>query len=392
MLSRRDFMKAHLIAGAATVSSLASGGEPTPKRTYRACIIGNTGRGNYGHDIDTAFTGIPGVTVAAVADPDRAGREAAAARSGAARTYADWEEMLAKEKPDLLGIGPRWVEGRLEMVRAAAACGAHIYTEKPLAASLEEADAIVAAAEKGGIKLTAAHQAVVAPVIVHLEKLVGEGRIGTLLEMRTRGKEDHRSGGEDMMVLGTHCMYLMRLFGGQPLWCSARVCQDGREVTAADRRKATEPLGLVAGDTIDASFAFPGGLSGHFASHRAPQGEGGRFTIALHGSKGIALVHIDPDPKVFWLPDRLWSPGLTGARWEPLPGAPSNEYGDLRGTRAANRRLVEDLIRAVETGGEPVAGAREARATLEMILAVYAAHLRGGRVSLPLEDRKHPLA
>ena len=33
----------------------------------------------------------------------------------------------------------------------------------------------------------------------------------------------------------------------------------------------------------------------------------------------------------------------------------------------------------------------EARATLEMILAVYAAHLAGGRVAFPLKDRKHPL-
>ena len=33
----------------------------------------------------------------------------------------------------------------------------------------------------------------------------------------------------------------------------------------------------------------------------------------------------------------------------------------------------------------------EARATLEMIMSVYAAHLSGGRATFPLKDRKHPL-
>ena len=69
-----------------------------------------------------------------------------------------------------------------------------------------------------------------------MKKLVDEGLIGRLLEVRTRGKEDHRSGGEDLMVLGTHCLYLMRLFAGDPLWCSARVTQDGRDITLAAKQ------------------------------------------------------------------------------------------------------------------------------------------------------------
>ena len=68
---------------------------------------------------------------------------ATAKKVGAARAYADYREMIEKEKPDLVAICPSHVERRLEMTRAAAEAGAHIYVEKPMAASLEEADAML---------------------------------------------------------------------------------------------------------------------------------------------------------------------------------------------------------------------------------------------------------
>ncbi len=361
---------------------------PGARPDYRACVIGRSGKGTYGHDIDLAFQGIPGVAVAAVADPDEKERQELARRAGAARSYADWREMLRGEKPRLVAVVQRWVEARVEMYTACAEVGAHVYTEKPIAESLEDADRIVAVAEKRGIKMAVAHHARVAPSMIHLRRLLGEGLIGDLLEMRSRGKEDHRAGGEDMMVLGTHCMYLMRYFGGEPLSCTARVTQDGRDVTAADRRAATEPLGPVAGDSIHAAFAFPGGVTGHFASQKNPEGGGGRFQLALFGSKGVVMIHIGADPEIRWLSDPKWTTGP----WRPIPDCPSNDDpSGLKGFGAANKRIVEDLIRAVETGGEPVVSVREGRAALEMILAVYAAHLKGGRVDLPLKDRRHPL-
>ena len=59
---------------------------------------------------------------------------------------------------------------------------------------------------------------------------------------------------------------------------------------------------------------------------------------------------------------------------------------------AGNRAIVADLIHAVETDTQPRTHARAARTAIEMILACYASHGRGGMVTLPLADRDaHPL-
>jgi predicted dehydrogenase len=278
------------------------------------------------------------------------------------------------------------------MTRAAAEAGAHIYLEKPIAIMLEEADAMVAAAEKHNIRVAVAHHMRLAPAVVHLKKLLDDGLIGELLEIRSRGKEDSRAGGEDLIILGWHCLYLMRYFAGEPVWCSARVTQAGKEVTVKDRRAGTIPVGPVAGDTIHASYAFPGGVQGHFASQKGHGGRGSDFQVVLYGAKGVVQIHIGPDPRIYYLADPVWSPGRSGAAWQPLPDAPSSaDPSGLSGQEANNKRLVEDLIRAVETGGQPAASIYEARAVLEMVMGVYTSHLSGTRAMFPLKDRRHPL-
>jgi predicted dehydrogenase len=383
-MNRRTF----LMATGAMAAAMPLRAHTAP---LRACVYGHTGRGSYGHGLDSCWAKMDNVEVVAVADPDEKGRAAAAKRVGVTKSYASLAEMLDAEKPELCSHGPRWVEKRLEMLTICAERGANVYMEKPIALSLEEADAIVAVTEKHKTKIVVAHQNRLLPQVIHLKKLIDDGLIGQLLEIRTRGKEDHRAGGEDMMVLGTHCMYMMRMFAGDPLWCTARVTQDGRDITLDDKRAATEPLGPIAGDTIHATFAFPKGVQGHFASQKVPKGEGGRFQCTLYGSKGIAHFPIGTDSTVTYLPEPLWSSGKTSA-WKPLPDAPSNDHpSGLKGTLAANRFIVEELIRIRGTQERSPVDIYEARATLEMILSVYTAHLSGCRATFPLKDRKHPL-
>jgi len=175
-LTRRDFIKTASLVLAAVPFWDASA-QQSLSRTYRACVIGHTGRGWYGHGLDMSFQKIPNVTVVGVADPDEKGRREAARRIQAARAYADYREMLEQERPDLVAICPYYVEHRLAMTQLAAEVGAHIYVEKPMAVSPEEADAMVAAAEQHKIRVAVGHPMRLAPAVVHLKIGDGHGRL-----------------------------------------------------------------------------------------------------------------------------------------------------------------------------------------------------------------------
>ena len=122
------------------------------KRRLRVGIIGSSNRGGYGHGMDTAFRDAELFEVVALADDDAAGLTATGKRLGVARIYEGYHEMLAKEKPDIAGVGPRWLTDRVEMVTAATETGRHIFLEKPLAATLLDADAMLAACERAKVK------------------------------------------------------------------------------------------------------------------------------------------------------------------------------------------------------------------------------------------------
>src|SRR4051812_37363387 len=98
-------------------------------KRYRAAAIGSTGKGGFGHGLDSVFNDLDGVEFVALADDNPAGLWAVAKKTGVRNRYTDYREMLAKEKPDLVSIGPRWLDQRVAMVRAAAAAGCHIYCE-----------------------------------------------------------------------------------------------------------------------------------------------------------------------------------------------------------------------------------------------------------------------
>src|SRR5262249_8700074 len=161
--------------------------------------------------LDTVWATVPETEVIAVADEDERGRADAAKRTGAQRAYADYQAMLDKEKLDIVAVAPRWLDCHRDMVLDAAQRGCHIFLEKPLCRMLAEADEMVAACERHHVKLAIAHQTRYSPRLERVQELIGEGRIGQILELRGRGKEDARGGGEDLMVLGTHIMDLIRL-------------------------------------------------------------------------------------------------------------------------------------------------------------------------------------
>lgn len=365
--------------------SLAAAG---PKR-YRVGIIGHTGRGNYGHGMDTVWRTLPNMDVAAVADPDEKGRAAAQARSGARAAYADYREMLRREKPEIVAVGPRWMDQRVPMVTAAVEAGAHVYMEKPFALTLAEADRIVDAVRRAGVKLQIAHQMRRTPYALRAKAMLEAGEIGEVEEIRARGKEDRRAGGEDLMVLGSHLVDMMRFFLGDPAWVTAHVTVAGREMSAADVRQPGEPVGPVAGTQIEAAFAFANGVHGHLATRAVADTHPLRFGTWIYGSKGVLFLPnaIYPEGGLHVLRTPAWLPDERH-RWAAIPLPPARPGG---ATEIANGLMVEDLVRAIETNGRPACDEEDGRWTIEMIHGVYRAQQTGGRVRFPLASRRHPL-
>lgn len=394
LLSRRKFLAGTAALGITSLGPTYASAAPTGSAKYRVAIIGHTGRGNYGHGHDRVWLEIPDVEIVAVADADEPGLAAAVKRTGAAKGYPDYRKMLDEVKPDLVGIGPRWIDQHRDMVVAAAESGARgIYFEKPMCRTMAEADEMIAACEKNNVKAAVSHQTRYSPRLAVVRELIASGKIGRVLELRARGKEDRRGGGEDLWVLGTHVMNLVNHLGGEPTWCFATVQQEGRPVVKADVAPGAEGIGPLAGDEVHAVYRLSGGRTAYFDSTRNAGGRPSRFGLRIFGSEGVIEMGTGYLPPTFFLPDSSWAPGRSGKAWIPVSSAGVGQPEPLPdgGLHAGNVLAVKDLIAAVEGDGQPEGSIYEARTATEMIVAVFESHRQGGPVKLPLENRQNPL-
>lgn len=370
-------------------------------KTYSAAVIGSTGKGGYGHRLDTAFD-IDDVELVAIADHDPEGLADAGERLGVSQLYRDYRQMLEMEKPDFVSIAPSWVTERVPMIEAAAAAGCHIYCEKPVAGSLAEVDAIVAACQSTKVKMAVAHQWRAMLPVQKIIKDVKVGKFGKLLRVRTRPKDDSRGGGEELLLHGTHLFDLMMAFAGEPRWASGHVTVDNRDATTEDTGQGNAPVGPIIGDSISAIFGFDNGVRGFFDSTAglAIPGESNfdnLYGLSLECERAsLELrepgdVYIYPVPRV--LPDlrdlaweRVWMP-----EWHERP----EHAPDLlrkNWLSIGNKTLARDLIDAAEVDREPLSSIRMVRFVNEMVQGVYSSHLLSGqRIAIPLTERTHPL-
>lgn len=360
---------------------------------FRVAVIGSTGRGNYGHDLDRVWLQVPRAELVAVADDDKQGAAAAAKRLNAPRNYSDYRKMLDEVRPQVVSICPRWLDRHHEMVLECASRGMHMYLEKPLCRTLAEADEMVDACERTHVKLAVAHQTRYSPKIAVVKEMLASGKIGRVLEYRGRGKEDARGGGEDLWVLGTHIMDLMRNLGGQPSSCFGVVATAGHAIGSADVVGGNEGIGPLAGDSVRAIYSMPDGSAAYFASQRNAAGKPSRFGLQIFGSAGVIEMLTGYLPSVKYLADGGWSPGRSRAAWKDVSSAGIGQPEPIRdgGLLAGNVAAVNDLLDAIEQDRQPISSVYEARAAAEMIVAVFESQRLGRAVELPLKDRGNPL-
>lgn len=168
-ISRRS-----VLAGAGALALRAQ----TSEKKLKLAFIG-TGHRTWAHI--QVLKAIPDFEVVALADPTPEFRDRAASLVGpGVKTYASYEEMLAKEK-DLDGVvvvTPNFLHAPATV--AALSSGRHVLCEKPMATSVEAANRMIAAAEKAGKTLQIGLQMRYDPLYRKLAEIVENGQIGSI--------------------------------------------------------------------------------------------------------------------------------------------------------------------------------------------------------------------
>jgi len=382
-------------------------------RTWRVGIVKDTSKPMLGlHALHTAFRGLPDVDVVGHVDSNTENLPEKMSYTGARRHYLTLADMLDQEPLDIVVLCSRHPYDHLEQIRTAAEAGCHIYCEKPLSASLREADEIVELAERYQIRICAAHPSRYHLPFLTMKRMVEAGEIGQPVTIYGRGKNDHRGGGEDLIVLGTHILDLQTFFFGAPEYVYADITADGRPISRTDRAETVEPIGPAAGDSVFALFRFPGDVRGVFESKRGLAGKapGGIYMgITVIGTEGALSMRFNDSgsSESFLRVSRHPGPPEDATCYEEvpltedrvIPGAEPLDYSlcgqpDIPKAKfflETTRFAVWDLMRAIEEDRQPVSNVYNARLAVEMICGIYAAHLSGSRITFPLKDRRHPL-
>ena len=390
--ARRQFLATALAAGIGATLPAAE-----PEKKWRVAVIGHTGRGDYGHGIDILWKAMPETEIVAVADANPAGLAKAKERLKVEAGFADYREMLKQTAPDIVAIGPRHIDQHRDFVIAAAEAGARgIYMEKPFCRTLAEADEMIAACEKSGTKLALAHRNRHHPALPAVQRLVKDGGIGQILEIRARGKEDQRGGALDLWVLGSHELNLLPIFAGQPLACTATLLQDARPVTRDDIRDGAEGVGPLGGNALHARWDMAGGVPAYFDSRQNAGVSAANFGLQLIGTTGLIDLRIDTHPIAHLVPGSPFQPTKDPRPWIPISSAGPGEPEPIENcaTLVASHRLAaRDLLAAIRENRAPLCSIHDARLTMEMILATFESHRLGGqRVAFPLTVTGNPLA
>lgn len=319
------------------------------------------------HSHAAAYHAIPATEIVAVCDVVPAALDRYVTTWGEVATYTDYRELLERERPDLLSIvTPDHLHGDI-FIAAAEAGVRGIFCEKPIATTLTDADRMITAAERTGVKSVINHTRRFDPFYRQAKWLIEQGIIGA--PQRIIGT----LGGERAMLFrnGTHLIDTMSyLAGADPAFVIAELDDAdagyGRVYKGdGGRDPATEPGATAYLRYANGVRAFYNGAKTTMSNFEIDvQGERGRLRI------GNQLAE-------------LTVPTETGAATQPMP-----IRADLRSGMVV---AIEELIDLIERDGDGVAALRASRTTLEILLGILAsADASSVKITFPLSEAGTP--
>ncbi len=303
-----------------------------------------------------AYAATPGVEVVAGCDINPAACEAFVARWRerwpGLRTYADYREMLDRERIDILSVvTPDHLHTDVILTGVAAGVKA-VFGEKPLATSLEDADRILAAVRERKVAMTVNHTRRWQPQYVAAREALRAGSIGPLVTILA-----HLGGPRAMLFRNhSHMLDLLCYFAeSDPEWVIGEVEPGFEEYGTAYRGDGGRDPSLEPG--VNAYVGFRNGVRAFLSGMKQGVAE---VSVTLIGAKGRLLVD---DAGA-----RLVAPGEGGRITQPVVP---------RATRAGMQAAVADLIASLETGAPTQSPPEEARKAVALALAILESQALG---------------
>ena len=274
---------------------------------------------------------------------------------GVEAVYTDAEEMLRKEKLDIVAI-PSNVKGRVDMACLAVKYGAKgIFTEKPLAHTLEEADRVVKACSEAGVPFSCGIVTTSHPSFATAKELLKTGAIGEVLSM-------------EGVVLAQHSNWSY-FVDSEPAWV----------IGIGDKPRREPPHGEAGSDEFlgQGMMVTDDGQVVHFPYDEWIKPPGA-VNLRITGTEGELAFY---RPAGWRLQQVIDAPGRRQMVEMPWPGPQAVSFG-------AHYALA-DVIDTIEGRlDEPKSSVRRVARAMEVEIGLKQSSARGGvRVDLPLEDR-----
>ena len=325
--------------------------------------VGLLGGGNISDTHARAARAIPGVEIAAIYGANREKAERLAQAYGGT-VYDDIERFLDHRPLDIVAIGsPSGLHA--DQAIAAIRRGIHVLSEKPLDVTTAKVDAVIAAADRGGVKVGVFFQDRLKPDIAAMKSMIVSGQLGKPIfaaghvrwyrppeyytTSRWRGTRALDGGGA-LMNQAIHTVDVLQwLFG---------------PVARVGGRTATLLHSIQTEDTAAAVLEFESGALGIIEATTSSY-PGYARRVDVSGSEGTLILEGD---KLVATDLRARGTQASTVTAEPPP---ENAASATVSDSVPHQRIFEDFIRAIRENAVPVCDAREARPSVAIIEAIY---------------------
>jgi predicted dehydrogenase len=298
----------------------------------------------------------------------------------AVKAYSDYQKLLQESGADVVSIcSPSCFHAAMGITAAGA--GKHVLVEKPMALSLEDADALIKACASAGVKLGVVHQNRFTPAVLKLRKAMEEGLFGKVTHANAtvrwnRSKEYYdrkpwrRSTGMGGGVLLNQAIHNIDLLQ----WIMGRVISVFGYTASCLKRTADEDVGIAV-------LRFESGALGVIEAASTIYPKNLEETISVFGERGTVIIGGSSigDIRIWKFDSQLSEDNSGGGNQHSGAGAPTHLSS------------IRDMAEAVITRRKPLVDGREGRKALEIILAIHESCADGKEVMLPMEITRKPI-